>query len=72
MYQPYMDPYGMFVNPIYPLWQFFAARWLENSPMHIPALQKKTHIKITVDSPATPWKINGWNLQITHLERKMI
>ena len=20
----------------------------------------------------TPWKINGWNLQITHLERKMI
>ena len=22
--------------------------------------------------PATPWKINGWNLQISHLERKMI
>ena len=21
---------------------------------------------------ATPWKMNGWNLQITHLERKMI
>jgi len=20
----------------------------------------------------TPWKINGWNLQITHLNRKMI
>ena len=20
----------------------------------------------------TPWKINGWNLQITHLERNMI
>ena len=20
----------------------------------------------------TPWKIHGWNLQITHLERKMI
>ena len=20
----------------------------------------------------TPWKINGWNIQITHLERKMI
>ena len=23
-------------------------------------------------SRTTPWKINGWNIQITHLERKMI
>ena len=25
-----------------------------------------------VINPDTPWKINGWNLQITHLERTMI
>jgi len=36
---------------------------------------KKVLIKIKFCSESalfTPWKINGWNLQITHLERKMI
>ena len=31
-------------------------------------LTKKRHLFFLF----TPWKVNGWNLQITHLERKMI
>ena len=27
--------------------------------------------KMELDPPR-PWKMNGWNIQITHLERKMI
>ena len=47
----------------------------QRNPRH-PPTAKMTGIskhKLLVGGRfGTPWKINGWNLQITHLERKMI
>ena len=49
-----------------------AARWFQNHTDAMMGLWNlKTFLKVK-KVLSTPWKINGWNLQITHLERKMI
>ena len=47
--------------------------WHEFRPV-FGASNQKRHVFSHIFSPTkwVPWKMNGWNLQITHLERKMI
>ena len=40
--------------------------------MEITALLNLTAKERLTKMFRTPWKMNGWNLEITHLERKMI
>ena len=40
---------------------------------HLPKISKASFSgSMLIFRGCTPWKINGWNIQITHLERKMI
>ena len=59
----------LYIQHIIPFawWKFQTYLGDENTKFKIWEFYFLTRIPIT-----TPWKINGWKLQITHLERKMI
>ena len=52
------------------LWKTFRSLAWKKPGIHSPVDME--NIPIIYTGLYTPWKMNGWNLQITHLERKMI
>ena len=54
------------------IYQHLGIKWPDLEPPLSHMTIRNTNRKLTTNSPFTPLKINGWNLQITNLEKKMI
>ena len=75
----YTDIFILRIHIFASMWCWASTRhWKETPGEHIHSLQAVLGYSFSTKTSGwkngvfTPWKSNGWNLHITHLERKMI